>query len=145
MSTDTTAAGTSDETAAANSATEERGGAALEPLFVYGVKQGTIHSRRLQKLGFCSVFMADLQGQSHAILLTFWPTSSADDGRHLCLVPRTCGVASTSRRTAPPSSTPPAAASHFLTRNRGRSAWCRWQTGTGLDSPNSIGEIIVVS
>ena len=52
MSTDTAAAGTSDETAAAaNSATEERGGAALEPLFVYGVKQGTIHSRRLQKFG----------------------------------------------------------------------------------------------
>ena len=52
MSTDTAAAGTSDETAAAaNSAAEERGGAALEPLFVYGVKQGTIHSRRLQKFG----------------------------------------------------------------------------------------------
>ena len=51
MSTDTAAAGTSDETAAANSATEERGGAALEPLFVYGVKQGSIHSRRLQKFG----------------------------------------------------------------------------------------------
>ena len=80
MSTDTAAAaaGTSDETTAANSATEERGGAALEPLFVYGVKQGTIHTRRLQKFEIFSVFMVDLQRQSHAILLTFWPTSSTD-------------------------------------------------------------------
>ena len=60
MSTDSAAAAAaaaaaaSDETAAANSAAaEERGGAALEPLFVYGVKQGTIHTRRLQKFRIC--------------------------------------------------------------------------------------------